>query len=190
LFLDGEVLSPAANWLYAYDPKDGREKWKLPYETLGFSNVARPVAGEGMVFLSTCFMRAEMLGIKLGDRPEIVWRHNKAVPTSPSPILVDGLLYFVGDSGGLASCLDARTGEVVWSERLSSGKYWAAPLHAGGKIYFHSEEGVTTVIKAGPEFEIVAENTLDGKLMASAAVENDDLILRTDRALYRIGDGK
>ena len=190
LLVGGEVLSPAANWLYAYDPKDGKENWKLSYETLGFSNVARPVVGDGMIFLSTCFMRPQMLGIRLGKEPEIVWRHEKAVPSSPSPLYVDGLLYFIGDSGGLASCVEAETGDVVWSERISSGNYWAAPLHAGGKIYFHSEEGVTTVIDAGPEFKILAENTLDGKLMASAAVANDDLILRTDKALYRIGDGK
>jgi outer membrane protein assembly factor BamB len=190
LLVGGEVLSPAANWLYAYDPKDGKENWKLSYETLGFSNVARPVVGDGMIFLSTCFMRPQMLGIRLGKEPEIVWRHEKAVPSSPSPLYVDGLLYFIGDSGGLASCVEAETGDVVWSERISSGKYWAAPLHAGGKIYFHSEEGVTTVIDAGPEFKVLAENTLDGKLMASAAVANDDLILRTDKALYRIGDGK
>jgi outer membrane protein assembly factor BamB len=183
-------LSPAANWLYAYDPKSGEEKWKLSYETLGFSNVARPVLGEGMVLLSTCFMRPQMLGITLGGQPEIAWRYKKAVPNSPSPIYVDGLLYFAGDSGGLVSCLEAKTGELIWSERIASGKYWAAPLHAGGKLYFHNEEGVTTVLETGREFKVVAENELDGKLMASAAVEGDDLIIRTDQALYRIGDGK
>ncbi len=183
-----ELLSPAANWLYAYNPASGQEKWKVSYEALGFSNVARPVLGEGMAFVSTCFMRPEMLGIRLGEEPEIVWRYRKSVPNSPSPIYVDGLLYFVGDSGGLVSCLEAATGELVWSERIASGKYWAAPLHADGKLYFHSEEGVTTVLQAGREFEVVAENTLDGKLMASAAVEGKDLILRTDKAVYRVGE--
>jgi outer membrane protein assembly factor BamB len=185
------LLSPAANWLYGYDPASGEEQWKLSYETLGFSNVARPVLGDNdMVFLSTCFMRPQMLGVKLGEQPEVTWRYKKAVPNSPSPIYVDGLLYFVGDSGGLVTCLEAKSGEHVWSERIASGKYWAAPLYAGGLLYFHNEDGVTTVLKAGREFEVVAENELDGQLMASAAVEGDDLILRTDKALYRIGDGK
>ncbi len=184
-----ELVSPAANWVYGYDPETGRERWKVDYEVLGFSNVARPVTGDGMLFLSTCFMRAEMLGIRLGGQPEIAWRYGKSVPKTPSPIYVDGLLYFVGDSGGLATCLDAKTGEEVWRERISGGKYWAAPLHAAGKIYFHSEAGVTTVLEAGREFKVVAENRIDGKLMASAAVSGDALFLRSDTALYRIERG-
>ena len=99
---------------------------------------------------------------------------------------VGGLLFFVGDSGGLVTCLEARSGKLIWSERIASGKYWAAPLVGAGRIYFHSEEGVTTVIKAGPEFKVIAESSLDGKLMASAAVADEDLFLRTDKALYRI----
>lgn len=181
-----ELVSAGANWVYGYDPVTGKEKWKVDYETLGFSNVARPVSGEGMLFLSTCFMRPEMLGIKLKGQPEIVWRYRKSVPNSPSPVYVDGLLFFVGDSGGLVTCLEASSGKLIWSERIASGKYWAAPLAAGGRIYFHSEEGVTTVVKAGREFEVIAESSIDGKLMASAAVAGDALFLRTDKALYRI----
>ena len=183
-----ELISAGANWVYGYDPLTGDEKWKVDYERLGFSNVARPVTGNGMLFLSTCFMRAEMLGISLKGKPEIVWRYRKSVPSSPSPIFVDGLLFFVGDSGGLVTCLEAKSGKLVWSERIASGKYWAAPFVAAGRIYFHSEEGVTTVIRAGREFEVIAENSLDGKLMASAAVAGDVLFLRTDKALYSISN--
>ena len=188
LQLDGgeQLVSPGANWIYGYDPATGEELWKVDYETLGFSNVARPVAGGGLLFNSTCFMRAEMQAIKLGPQPEVVWKYKKSVPKSPSPVLVGDLLYFVGDSGGLVTCLEAATGELVWSERIASGKYWSAPLAAAGKIYFHSEEGVTTVIEAGREFKVLAENELDGKHMASAAVSGDALFLRTDQALYRI----
>lgn len=183
-----ELISAGANWVYGYDPLTGDERWKVDYERLGFSNVARPVTGDGMLFLSTCFMRAEMLGISLKGKPEIVWRYRKSVPSSPSPIFVDGLLFFVGDSGGLVTCLEAKSGKLVWSERIASGKYWAAPFVAAGRIYFHSEEGVTTVIRSGRKFEVIAENTLDGKLMASAAVAGNVLFLRTDKALYSIGN--
>ena len=183
-----ELISAGANWVYGYDPATGAEKWKVDYERLGFSNVARPVTGGGMLFLSTCFMRAEMLGISLTGDPEIRWRYRKSVPSSPSPLFVDGLLFFVGDSGGLVTCLDAKTGTLVWSERIASGKYWAAPFVAAGRIYFHSEEGVTTVIKAARKFEVLSENVLDGKLMASAAVSGDVLFLRTDKALYSISN--
>jgi outer membrane protein assembly factor BamB len=185
---ENELISAGANWVYGYDPSTGDEKWKVDYERLGFSNVARPVTGDGMLFLSTCFMRAEMLGIRLKDQPEILWRYRKSVPSSPSPLFVDGLLFFVGDSGGLVTCLEAKTGKLVWNERIASGKYWAAPFVAAGRIYFHSEEGVTTVIKAARKFEVISENVLDGKLMASAAVSGDVLFLRTDKALYSISD--
>ena len=95
-----ELISPGANWLYSYDPKSGSENWKVDYEVLGFSNVARPVSGEGMIYVATCFMRSQMLGISSGESPEIVWRYKKGVPNTPSPLLSKGLLYFVGDSGG------------------------------------------------------------------------------------------
>lgn len=186
LLYDGIIYSPGANWLYGYEPKTGKELWKLDYETLGFSNVSRPVIADGMAFVPTCFMRSQMLGVRLGAQPEVVWRHKKGVPSSPSPIHVEGLLYFASDSGGLVSCLEAKTGELIWSERIASGKYWAAPLHANGRLYFHSEEGVTTVLKTGRKFEILASNDLDEKLMASAAVVGDSLLLRTEKALYRI----
>lgn len=185
-----QVISQGANWLYGYDPADGKELWRLSYGTLGFSNVARGVIAGDRLFLSTGFMRSEMLAIDLPPKtmkPTIAWRYNKAVPKSPSPIVVGNKLYFVADSGGTVTCLDTQGGESVWRERISSGTYWAAPTYANGHIYFHSEEGVTTVIKADSEFEVVAENKLDGRHFASAAVTGDDLILRTDKALYRIG---
>ena len=181
-----ELISPGANWLYSYDPKTGKENWKVDYEVLGFSNVARPVSGDGMIYVATCFMRSQMLGISAGSTPEIVWRYKKGVPNTPSPLLSKGLLYFVGDSGGLVTCLDAKSGDLVWSERIASGKYWSAPFIANGKIYFHSEEGVTTVIEDGRNFKIVSENKINGKLMSSAAVSDGAIFLRSDKALYRI----
>jgi len=188
-----QVISQGANWLYGYDPDDGKELWRLSYERLGFSNVARAVIAKHRLFLATGFMQSELLAIDLPPRstqPKIAWRYTKAVPKSPSPIVVGDEIYFVSDSGGTLTCLDAESGEEVWRERISNGTYWAAPTYANGHLYFHNEEGVTTVIKAGREFQIVAENQLDGSHFASAAVSGDDLILRTDKALYRIGERK
>lgn len=181
-----ELISPGANWLYSYDPISGNEKWKVDYETLGFSNVARPVSGNGMVFIATCFMRSQMLGISTKGEPKIVWKYKKGVPNSPSPIYSNGLLYFVGDSGGLVTCLDGDSGDLVWSERIASGKYWAAPFIANGHIYFHNEDGITTVIREGREFKVVSRNTITGNLMASAAISDGAIFLRSDDALYRI----
>ena len=185
-----ELISPGANWLYSYDPKSGSENWKVDYEVLGFSNVARPVSGEGMIYVATCFMRSQMLGISSGESPEIVWRYKKGVPNTPSPLLSKGLLYFVGDSGGLVTCLDSKTGELVWSERIASGKYWSAPFIANGKIYFHNEDGVTTVIKEGRAFKILSENKIEGKIMSSAAISDGAIYLRTDKAIYKVENEK
>ena len=190
LILGDQIISNGANWLYSYNPSDGKELWKLEYGELGFSNVARPVtsADNSMLFLSTGFMKPQMLGIHLNKnaQPGIAWRYTKSVPSSPSPILVDGLLYFVSDSGGLVTCLDAETGDLVWSDRIASGKYWASPTFVDGKIYLHSEDGVTTVLKPGRELKVLAENTLDGLQYASLAIDKSALFIRTDKAIYRI----
>jgi len=181
------LFSPASDWLYAYDPATGREQWKVAYGMLGFSLVPRPVTGHGMLFMSTSFMRPQLLAVRYEDtaKPDIAWKYNRGVSSQPSPILVGDELYFVGDSGGLVTCLNAHTGEKLWVERIG-GNYSASPTHANGKIYFHSREGITTVLQAGKTFKVLAKNKLTGQHMASAAVDGNALILRTERALYRI----
>lgn len=102
-----------------------------------------------------------------------------------SPLLVGEELYFVSDSGGMFTCLDARTGQEIYRERLS-GNFSASPLHADGRIYLSNREGKTFVIEPGRQFKILAENTLPGKIMASPAAVDRSMFLRTDTALYRI----
>lgn len=182
-----QVLSPAADWIYSYDPTNGRELWKLNYGVLGFSIVPKPVAGHGMLYLSTSFMRAEILALKLdgNNPPSIAWRHPRSAPQMPSPILVGDELYTVSDSGGVVTCLDAHKGTMHWQERIG-GNYSASPTYGDGKIYFHSREGITTVLRPGLKFEVLAKNPLDGRHMASLAAADGALFLRTDKALYRI----
>ncbi len=182
------LFSPGADWLYGYDPATGRELWKLDYGMLGFSIVPRPVVGHGMLFMSTSFMRPQLLAVRYENtaKPDIAWKYNRGVSNQPSPILIGDELYFVSDSGGLVTCLNAHTGEVHFRERLG-GNYSASPLHANGKLYFHSREGITTVLQAGKTFKVLSKNKLEGQHMASAAVDGNALILRTDKALYRIG---
>ena len=140
-----------------------------------------------MIFMSTGYMRAKLLAVRYQNtaKPDIVWSYNRGVSTQPSPLLVGNELYFITESGGLVTCLDARTGKRHWVERIG-GNYSASPTHANGKIYFHNREGTTTVLAAGKEFKVIGKNKLNGQHMASAAVEGDALILRTDKALYRI----
>lgn len=183
-----ELLSPASDWLYSYDPATGSERWKLPYEASGFSIVPRPVLGEGMVYLSTGFMRAEMLAVKYdGTQPAtIAWRWKRGVPHTSSPLLVGSELYFVSDSGGMLTCLDAKTGAEVYQERLG-GNHAASPSYADGRLYFHDRDGTTIVVKPGRAFEVLARNRLDGGHMASAAFAESSIFLRTEQAVYRIG---
>jgi len=189
LNVDGNpvVFSPAADWLYGYDPKNGKELWKLNYGALGFSIVPKPVAGHGMVYLSTSFMKPQLLAVKYEgvSKPEIAWSFKRNVSQQPSPILVGDEIYFVSDRAGMVTCVDALTGKEHWRERIA-GTYSSSPTHANGRIYFHSRTGDTTVLQAGKEFKKLAKNSLDGELMATAAVDGNALILRTDKALYRI----
>ncbi len=183
------LLSPGSNWLYAYDPVNGKELWKTEYGGLGFSLVPKPVTGHGMIFMSTGFTKAKILAVRYEKtaKPDIAWSYARSVSTQPSPLLVGDDLYFITESGGLITCLNAHTGEPHWVERIG-GNYSASPTFSNGKIYFHSREGVTTILQAGKTFKVLAKNTLKGQHMASAAVDGNALILRTDKALYRIRD--
>ena len=109
----------------------------------------------------------------------------KQVPTMPSPVLVDDQLYFITDQG-VTTSVNALTGEPIWTKRIA-GNFAASPLFADGKLYFSNQEGKTTVIKPGREYEEIAVNALDGQLMASIAVLDQSLILRSQSHLYRIG---
>ena len=180
-----ELISPAADWLYAYDPATGRELWKVPYGHLGFSISPRPVTGHGMIFMSTAFMKPEVLAIRAGGTHEIAWRYAKGAPSMSSPLLVGDELYIVSD-GGFLTCLDAKTGAENYRERLG-GDYSSSPIFADGKIYIASRTGLTTVFKPGKTFEPLGKNQLPGKIFATPAAVDGSLILRTDEALYRIG---
>jgi outer membrane protein assembly factor BamB len=185
--VDGQpqVISPAANWLYGYDPQSGRELWKVFYGGLGFSIVPRPVAGHGLVFFSTSFMRPALLAVRVGGQePQIAWRQDRQAPQMPSPLLVDKALYMVSDNG-IATCLDALSGEILWTERLG-GNFSSSPIYADGKIYVGNREGVTFVLRPGRQFQLLAKNALDGQIMATPAALEHALYLRTDQALYRI----
>jgi outer membrane protein assembly factor BamB len=181
------LISPGADWLYAYEPGTGKEVWKLNYGTLGFSISSRPVVGNGMLYMSTGFMRPNILAVRYdsASSPEIAWRYTKGAPQIPSPLLVGEELYFVTDSGGIVTCLDAHTGEEHYRERLG-GNFNASPFYADGRIFFCAREGMTVVLKPGKRFEVLARNELPGQIMATPAVVDGAIYLRTDGALYCI----
>jgi outer membrane protein assembly factor BamB len=181
------VVSGAADWVYGYAPDSGKELWKVPYGELGFSMSVRPVADAERIYISTSFGKSQVIALKYSGltKPEVLWRNNKNAPKMCSPVLAGGLLYYV-DDGGILSCVDALTGEAVYRERLS-GKFSASLLLADGRLWVCSREGVTFVVAPGREFKLLAQNSLEGQIMASPIALDGALFIRTDKALYRLG---
>ncbi|HEX3315006.1 MAG TPA: PQQ-binding-like beta-propeller repeat protein [Gemmataceae bacterium] len=185
-----QVVMPASHCVYAYDPNDGKELWKVKYG--GFSNVPRPVFAHGLVYVQTGFAPPELIAIRpdgTGDvtKSKVVWRYRKSVPNVPSPVVVGDHLYMVADNG-LLTCLDARSGAAKWTQRLLAGNYSSSPLAQGTSIYVTSDDGKTTIFKAGDEYKEIARNELAaGKVQASPAVADGSLFIRTDASLIRVG---
>jgi outer membrane protein assembly factor BamB len=185
-----QVISPGALRAIAYEPKTGKEIWQVKYGE-GFSNVPRPVYGDGLVFICTGFQQASLLAVRLDGRGDVTkskveWRLDRGVPLTPSPLLVGNELYMVSDNG-IATCVDAKTGQELWRARLG-GNYSASPIYADGKIYFLSEDGESIVIAPGRELKHLATNQLDGPTLASMAVSSGSLFIRSATHLYRISN--
>lgn len=185
-----QIISPTSGFVAGYDPQDGREIWRVRYPE-GFSIVTRPVFAHGLLFISSSYLKPVLYAIKpagaKGDVTEthLVWKHDKGVPNTPSPLVVGDEIYFVSDSG-IATCLDARTGNLHWSERLGGG-FSASPVLAEGRIYFQNEEGIGTMLKAGKTFAVLAKNDLGERTLASPAVTDNAIFLRSKSHLWRIG---
>ena len=198
--LDGRtaLLSQGSRALYAYDPPSGDEIWRVE-ERSSYSGSTRPLTGQGLVFVPSGFGSGGVLVIRPGKSGEVldakapgpagmqlqmVWKTKQNAPKKPSLLLLGDLLFAIDDNGG-ATCWEALTGTVVWSERLG-GHYSASPLAAAGHIYLFSEEGKTTVLATGREFKKLAENQLGDGFMASPAVSGKAIFLRSRTQLYRI----
>jgi outer membrane protein assembly factor BamB len=183
-----QVISPGAFRAIAYEPRTGKEIWQVKYGE-GFSNVPRPVYGDGLVFICTGFQQPSLLAVRVdgkGDitKSKVVWSLNRGIPLTPSPLLIGQELYMVTDNG-IASCVDAKTGQELWRVRLG-GNYSASPVYADGRIYFLSEEGESVVIASGRQFKHLATNQLDGPTLASMAVSSGSIFIRSQTHLYRI----
>jgi outer membrane protein assembly factor BamB len=185
-----QLISVGAYRAAAYDPITGQELWRVSYGD-GFSNVPRPVFGQGLVYIATGFQTPTLIAVRpdgRGDvtRSHVVWKIARGAPYTPSPLLVGSDFYYVSDTG-ILSLADASSGEIVWQQRLG-GNYSASPIFADGRIYFLSEEGLATVIAPGREFRRVAVNRLDGATLASMAVSNGSIFIRSHSHLYRIAN--
>ena len=185
-----QLLSPGARWVVSYDPDTGKELWRQRHGE-GFSIGSCPVFSHGLAIFSTGCMRPQFLAVNIDGTGEIpatnvVWRITQQVPVMSSPVVSGEEMYWVSDDG-MASCADPRTGEIYWQKR-AGGRTFASPLYAEGRVYFFAQDGKTTVIRAGRQFEKLAENQLQGPVVATPAIVDGTIYLRTDTHLYRIQD--
>jgi len=185
-----QMISPGAYQSIAYEPRTGKEIWRVKYAE-GFSNVPRPVYGNELVYICTGFQEPSLLAVRLdghGDvtKSKIVWKLDRGIPKTSSPLLVGNELYIVSDNG-IATCIDAKTGDELWRARLD-GNYSASPIYADGRIYFLSEEGESIVIAPGRQLKHLATNQLDGPILASMAVSHNSLFIRSATHLYRVSN--
>ena len=188
VIVDGkpQMLSAGAKAAYAYDPRTGKEIWKVHHRD--FSVAPVPLFDQGVAFIVTGRGKTELWAVKTdgeGDVTDskVVWKLGAHIGKSASPLLVDSYIYTVSDESFL-SCVEAATGNVVWTERIGGG-YQASPIYADGRMYFFSEEGKTTVVKPGREFVAIVTNQLEDGFMASPAASGNAFFLRTKTHLYR-----
>ncbi len=185
-----QLLSPGSNVLSALDPATGREIWRVRYE--GYSVIPRPVYGQGLVFFSTGYDRASVIAVRAdgqGDVTDthIAWKLDKGAPHTPSMLLIGEELYMVADNG-MVTCVDAKTGKPWFQERVAR-QTSASPVYADGKIYIQDELGSGYVLKPGRRLTLLAKNELGDKSLASYAIWKNRLLIRTQSALWCIGQG-
>ncbi len=182
------LISLGSKALYAYEPSSGVEVWRIENRA-SHSGSATPLIGDALLYFCSGLGHEELWAVKPGGKgvitdTHVAWKVTRNVPGKPSPLLVEGRIYMTDDAG-VASCVDATTGAEIWRGRLP-GNYSASPVYADGRIYFFNEDGVATVVEAGKTFKIIAENELDDGFMASPAVVDHAIYLRTKTHLYRI----
>lgn len=183
-----QLVAVGPHYVVSYDPDTGAELWRLHHGE-GFSIGTVPVFGDGLLYAGTGCFKPNMLAIKVDGSGELspsslAWRSAKSVPVMSSPLLVGKLLYWNSDEG-IAQCAEAATGTLKWQSRLGEGSL-ASPISAAGRVYFFGKEGKTIVARPGETFEKLAENKLDGTVIATPAFVGKAIYLRTDTHLYRL----
>lgn len=185
-----QVVVSGSGHVRGFDPRTGRELWRVAGMPKGAAPT--PVYAHGLLYAASNSQPNFIVAIRPGGRGDVTrthvaWRHDKGVISVPSPVVVGDHLFALRD-GGIMTCLDARSGAVVWQERLPArGNYFASPVAAGGRIYVVNEDGEVTVVAAGPVYEPVASNRMGERTMASPAISGGRIFIRTDEHLYCIG---
>lgn len=183
-------MSEAGDVVQGFDAATGERLWSN--EVIGEGKVPSTVLGDGLVFTAGGWSGKDTIkAFHLGGKGELketqlVWEQKKNMPRIPSLLYVKPFLFAITE-GGVAACLKAETGELIWQERIG-GNFSASPVWAESRIYFVADNGETTVIAAAPEFKVLAKNALGEKVQASPAIANRRLLIRTEGNLFCIAE--
>lgn len=187
------LISIGSRAAFGYDPKTGKELWTIPHG--GFNAAPRALQMPGMIFLNTGSERSHTLGVRTDDKMQgditathLVWDREKRNASESCPILLKEKIYQI-TRGGVVSCIDAKTGQEVWEERLQ-GQHLPSPILAGDRLYFSNDRGEVNVIRAAEKYEHLALNKFGGgaddKITASPAVAEGAIFIRTKSHLFKI----
>lgn len=188
-----EIVITGGDVVTGHDLATGKELWRAkglnPENAPFYRIVASPIVYDGVIYAPTRVK--PLLAFRAGGRGDVTTSHllwsTDNGPDVPTPV-TDGKYFYIVNDKGIVYCYDAKTGkEVYGQQRLKPGTYSASPVLADGKIYVTNEDGLTSIFKAGPTFEILAENAINEYCLSSIAVSDGQLFLRTANALYAIG---
>ena len=188
-----EIVISGGDCVTGHDLATGKELWRAyglnPDNNPFYRIVNSPVVFDGMIYAGS--KSRPYLALRTGGHGDITKSHLaweiQNGPDVPTPVTDGKYIYIIRDNGGIL-CLDAKTGKEIYApQRLKSGTYSASPILADGKIYITNEDGITTVLKAGTQFEILAENDLSDYCLSSPAISDGQIFLRTGKYLYCIG---
>lgn len=181
-----QIIVPSTEDVVSYDAASGKQLWKA--EGLDSNVVHSAVAGHGMVYVSAGYPKKKTLAIRLNPaegESRIAWKYEKGTGYIPSPLLLGDYLYLMTDAG-LVTCLDAHSGAVKYEGKRfkTPAKFTASPVAVEGVLLITSQDGDTHVLKAGPEFEVLADNALDEPVYAGLALSRQSIYIRSAKHLY------
>ncbi len=190
---EDQIVISGGDYVTGHDPKTGREIWRRgglnPQNAPNYRIISSAVVHNDLIFVPTRRTPFQAFRItKNGSKiePKLLWTFDRG-PDVPSPV-TDGEYLYLFDDRGVVHCLNPSTGDIVWgSERIPPATYSSSPVLADGKLYMSNEDGQTVVIKAGPKFEILATNQMNGYTLSSPSISGGQIFLRTSEWLYCVG---
>ena len=187
-----ELIVSSQRRVQAYDPATGEELWSCGGNL--FEVIPTPAVGHGLIFCSSG-RAGPTLAIRPGGRGDVTnthveWKTTRGSPFVPSPLVYGDYLYLVNDMSSIITCLNAKTGETVWQERLGRPRregVSASPVVVDDKLFVTNDDGQTFVLRTGPEFELLHTNDIGARTLASPALVDGTWYIRTSRELIAIG---